>query len=719
MKIKPQKSITFLKYFFSYIIILIVSLTGFYFTINFQLKQEYKKTYSVQNKLELDNLSTMISDGFMNINQTNMSIQNNIVLISSRYSTEGYAQYQAVLELKKHITGNSLVSDVFYINRSDKTVISTAYRVSEGDGNLYVKSRYGNDLLEIPYEKIFSSEKQSYIMTIISATDTLRIYIPPQNSDKYACLFIINENELESLINMCISPSLTSIALVDNDFKIMSSINEETLCKYLPEIQNDTAYQKDYEDSTIYVVPTRFNSLRLIALSGHQFVRQSMNTIFQKTYIVMGMVTLIGIIITFCSMRITYTPLRRLVKKITNNSNVHTEYLQSISQAFDDSQNKNEELKKKIKDYRLAIQKSILGSIVSPEQPDLLIRIEDFFNSEQPNCIFVAKFILKSTVTNNEILQSIQENLPPKAICIPVETHEQSFTVLINYPELKSIVSLFDSILLNQNVQIAVSDYSANPMDVARLYDNASLAAKFIENHHFISYDMVKEKFNTNEDFFYPYNIFDKLVKNLSDFEFDTAQNTVDELLETIDMENSPEFFVRCILIDTVTLIVSSINKNNIKLDKYSEVYFEALFLCRSSNYKETYPQIARHIKDILSIFSIEIVNNSIQISQVRQFIKDNYMSSNFSVAVLADQFDVSIAYMSYVFKKKSNMTLTDYIWVLRLQKAEDLLVNSDLPIDQISIQIGYDNPSSFRRKFKASTNQTPSEYRKIGRNEP
>lgn len=68
---------------------------------------------------------------------------------------------------------------------------------------------------------------------------------------------------------------------------------------------------------------------------------------------------------------------------------------------------------------------------------------------------------------------------------------------------------------------------------------------------------------------------------------------------------------------------------------------------------------------------------------------------------------------MSTFFTKEMKATLTDYVWELRLQRAKYLLETTDEPIDRIAAMIGYDIPSSFRRKFKQEMGLSPSEYRK------
>ena len=79
---------------------------------------------------------------------------------------------------------------------------------------------------------------------------------------------------------------------------------------------------------------------------------------------------------------------------------------------------------------------------------------------------------------------------------------------------------------------------------------------------------------------------------------------------------------------------------------------------------------------------------------------------------MLADKFHVSIAYISYLFKKYFNENFSDYLWRLRVEKAKELLRSTSKPIEEICIEVGYENVSSFRRKFKKEEGMTPSQYR-------
>ena len=58
-------------------------------------------------------------------------------------------------------------------------------------------------------------------------------------------------------------------------------------------------------------------------------------------------------------------------------------------------------------------------------------------------------------------------------------------------------------------------------------------------------------------------------------------------------------------------------------------------------------------------------------------------------------------------------MTFNEYITHIRIEKAKDLLANTDLKIHQICEKIGYKTTAHFAKVFKANTGLTPSDYKK------
>ena len=65
-------------------------------------------------------------------------------------------------------------------------------------------------------------------------------------------------------------------------------------------------------------------------------------------------------------------------------------------------------------------------------------------------------------------------------------------------------------------------------------------------------------------------------------------------------------------------------------------------------------------------------------------------------------------------FKKATGLTLINYLQNLRVEEAKNQLETTETAVDDICFDIGYEDPSFFRRLFKRRTGMTPSQYRRM-----
>ena len=65
-------------------------------------------------------------------------------------------------------------------------------------------------------------------------------------------------------------------------------------------------------------------------------------------------------------------------------------------------------------------------------------------------------------------------------------------------------------------------------------------------------------------------------------------------------------------------------------------------------------------------------------------------------------------------FKAATGATLIQYLQNCRIEAAKRQLEGSHVPVDEISADVGYEDPAFFRRLFKRSTGLTPSQYRRL-----
>ncbi|MCZ8516072.1 response regulator [Paenibacillus filicis] len=99
-------------------------------------------------------------------------------------------------------------------------------------------------------------------------------------------------------------------------------------------------------------------------------------------------------------------------------------------------------------------------------------------------------------------------------------------------------------------------------------------------------------------------------------------------------------------------------------------------------------------------------------IKKVCDYIDAHYYE-NFTLVRLADMSHMSVSYFSMLFKKTTGQTFLNYLNLVRLQKAKELLKEPDLKIYEIADMVGYTSLPYFNRIFKQIVTITPVEYRK------
>lgn len=99
-------------------------------------------------------------------------------------------------------------------------------------------------------------------------------------------------------------------------------------------------------------------------------------------------------------------------------------------------------------------------------------------------------------------------------------------------------------------------------------------------------------------------------------------------------------------------------------------------------------------------------------IYNIQDYINENYME-DINLDSIENKFYINKYEVSRNFKKITGYNFKTYLILVRLSKAKDLLVNSNLTIAEISDRIGYGSESLFVRMFKKYENTTPTKYRR------
>jgi len=95
-------------------------------------------------------------------------------------------------------------------------------------------------------------------------------------------------------------------------------------------------------------------------------------------------------------------------------------------------------------------------------------------------------------------------------------------------------------------------------------------------------------------------------------------------------------------------------------------------------------------------------------IAEAAQFIRAHF-SEPLTLAGLASAQGMTPGSFSYLFHKYLGIRPMDYITQCRIERARQLLASTDLPVNEVSMQVGYSDPLYFSRIFKKHAGLSPS----------
>lgn len=171
----------------------------------------------------------------------------------------------------------------------------------------------------------------------------------------------------------------------------------------------------------------------------------------------------------------------------------------------------------------------------------------------------------------------------------------------------------------------------------------------------------------------------------------------------------------------------------------------EALILSdeEQQSIEQIFRQIEKEYRQPIDAFSSDVVVASIELLLTycsryyeRQFILrkphcdsflekferllNDYFSNEISeqglptVKYFADGLNISANYLSDLLRQATGQSAQQHIHSKVIEKAKERLTTTELSVNEIAYELGFEHPQSFSKLFKSKTNQSPVEFRKM-----
>lgn len=159
--------------------------------------------------------------------------------------------------------------------------------------------------------------------------------------------------------------------------------------------------------------------------------------------------------------------------------------------------------------------------------------------------------------------------------------------------------------------------------------------------------------------------------------------------------------------------IIRSYMQVNPDIDMKSLLQDEMIMLSDVETADDLINIIRTNLKEEITEDQTHTKLDIIILGKIRNYIHANCFDCSFSLQDAAESVSMTVSRLSSFYKKMTGTYLVDYVSSIRLTKARQLLEKTDMPIKEISLQVGYSNPSSFIRRFRQMTGMSPGDYRR------
>lgn len=190
----------------------------------------------------------------------------------------------------------------------------------------------------------------------------------------------------------------------------------------------------------------------------------------------------------------------------------------------------------------------------------------------------------------------------------------------------------------------------------------------------------------------------------------ETFQKNLDILFHKYSLSvNQSQIYVKFIFSNLLTVMYPYLPEAYISKTGTLDVLISRIYL--QKDITEIMALIQELADQISASFSENTDSVRREILLLKEYIRENY-SRDLSVEALASIVYLTPDYLSRLFKKTTGKSLSQYIRQYRMEKARELLLQTNKKVIQIGIDVGYTNYSYFCQSFREYFGISPEKYR-------
>lgn len=558
-------------------------------------------------------------------------------------------------------------------------------------------------------------------------------------------IFKINENVFTRILSQTEIPDEGEYrAIVDKNGSIIASTREEKFPAYFSsaarlfkEHPEGSGYAELKENGIKYAI-----SYSTVEPFGWRIINVCPKNVFYKTskYIQIGMffvcilTILLGLAVSEHFKKKIYTPIKSIVDKIGGMSDGEKDEYGIINAAINDMTYKLSDMQGMVDAARLAAKRELVVSLCMDEASDLssrrkIVQMCDFDTSKKAYISVI--FRIDKDIIENLTAETVSGLVKKTIVAIDGISDENTFFVSGSYERNKIIAvaglshtgeEIIASYMnkINELLYQAyyISCVSVVGVTVKRWED---IPASFESAKNSEKYTMFKKPGSIiyahealkldSSSLMMDERIVESLRRDIYSFDAAAIKDDINNIIRELAEKGYSASYSNGMLLDIINIISAYLKSNGMNSSDIMSSDLITIFneMDNIFEFEEWVYGIIERISEKLN--AQNDTNNGQIIEKVKAYISDN-ISKELSLTSVSDRVYISSQYLCKIFKDETNMNFIDYVTQIRMEKAKELLLETNMNIESVAESVGYKTPHYFTKKFKERYGMTPKNFR-------
>lgn len=336
-------------------------------------------------------------------------------------------------------------------------------------------------------------------------------------------------------------------------------------------------------------------------------------------------------------------------------------------------------------------------------------------DSSDNNLEAVERLGIKKAISDilfSEFTGEIIDNYPDKYIAIlNYEDNQDSSLVIKKLISISRKMINYLKKILNKTLTIGIGGLYENAQSIVNSYEEALEALEYKLFYGKEEIYLIQDVNSNSEkgQLNYPFRVEEEIIMSIKIGDIENIEKWITEFFEHYlnKKELLPKVLKQACLQLYYTLLKKMVEWNWDIEDKGLEIV-----ISNTDSFEELKEIMIKFISSLfINVNKEKEIKNAGYIKKVCKYINNNY-HEDLPLENIADKVYLSPNYLSNIFKEKMGKTIITYLTDIRIDKAKELLLNTQLKIYEIGKKVGYNNSTYFGHVFKKTTGVTPNEYR-------